>query len=174
MSKPQVRDLDTESKKTKPNTSQTKQPNPKRKYQAEVILEPLHPQKPTFSRSRLYKKNDNEHVEHKNWTHAGQLFAIDRLDHAELAPLMNKVYSTFWCPLQNHCSPARNSKKQLEGATLAFREYHAKLNPYVLKAIIKQQLKLIFLTSRLPQMQGNDFDTSVTFKLSQLDTHRCS
>lgn len=54
-----------------------------------------HPQKPAFTRSRPYKKNDNAHVEQKNWTHARQLFGYNRLDKYELVLLMNKLYSTF-------------------------------------------------------------------------------
>lgn len=33
-----------------------------------------------FTRSRPYKKNDNAHVEQKNWTHVRNLFGYDRLE----------------------------------------------------------------------------------------------
>lgn len=33
-----------------------------------------------FTRSLPYKKNDNAHVEQKNWTHVRNLFGYDRLD----------------------------------------------------------------------------------------------
>ena len=130
-----------------------------------------HPQQPAFTRSRPYKKNDNAHVEQKNWTHARQLFGYDRLDNAGLVPLMNEVYSTLWCPLQNHFCPSLKLKqKHRDGAKIVkkyhtpqtpyqrvlehpdipestkhtLREHHAKLNPFALKATIEQQLKLIF------------------------------
>ncbi len=45
-----------------------------------------------MTRSRSYKKNDNCHVEQKNWTHVRQLFGYDRLDDPELLPLMNEIY----------------------------------------------------------------------------------
>lgn len=45
-----------------------------------------------MTRSRSYKKNDNCHVEQKNWTSVRQLFGYDRLEHEELLPLMNEVY----------------------------------------------------------------------------------
>jgi hypothetical protein len=45
-----------------------------------------------MSRSRAYKKNDNCHVEQKNWTSVRQLFGYDRLDSKELLPLMNEIY----------------------------------------------------------------------------------
>jgi hypothetical protein len=130
-----------------------------------------HPQQPAFTRSRPYKKNDNAHVEQKNWTHARQLFGYDRLDNAALVPLMNQIYSSLWCPLQNHfCPSLKLQHKHRDGAKIvkkyhtpqtpyqrviehpeipedtkqALREHHAKLNPFALKAAIEQQLKFIF------------------------------
>lgn len=45
-----------------------------------------------MTRSRSYRKNDNCHVEQKNWTTVRQLFGYDRLEHEELLPLMNEIY----------------------------------------------------------------------------------
>jgi hypothetical protein len=45
-----------------------------------------------MTRSRAYRKNDNCHVEQKNWTTVRQLFGYDRLEHKELVPLMNEIY----------------------------------------------------------------------------------
>lgn len=39
-----------------------------------------HPDKPSFTRSRPYHKNDNAHVEQKNWTHVRQHFGYARID----------------------------------------------------------------------------------------------
>lgn len=46
-----------------------------------------------FTRSREYKKNDNAHVEQRNWSHPRQLFYRERLDFYELVELMNDIYS---------------------------------------------------------------------------------
>jgi hypothetical protein len=54
----------------------------------------------------------------------------DRLDKAALVPLMNEVYSTLWCPLQNHfCSSLKLNQKQRDGAK-AVKQYHASQTPY--------------------------------------------
>lgn len=45
-----------------------------------------------FTRSRPYHKDDNAHVEQKNWTHVRQLFGYDRIDKKERVSLMNGVY----------------------------------------------------------------------------------
>lgn len=37
-----------------------------------------------WTRSRAYRKNDNAHVEQKNWTHVRQLFGHERFGHPEL------------------------------------------------------------------------------------------
>jgi hypothetical protein len=45
-------------------------------------------------RSRPYKKNDQAHVEQKNWTHVRQLLGYDRIAGAELIPAINALYHT--------------------------------------------------------------------------------
>jgi len=130
-----------------------------------------HPASPAFTRSRPYKKNDNAHVEQKNWTHARQLFGYDRIGKPELVAMMNTVYSSLWCPLQNHFCPSlklkekhRNGAKYIkkyhapqtpyqrvldhpdvsETTKIALKKQHDQLNPFAIKANIEQQLKLIF------------------------------
>jgi hypothetical protein len=130
-----------------------------------------HPASPAFTRSRPYKKNDNAHVEQKNWTHARQLFGYDRIGKPELVAMMNTVYRSLWCPLQNHFCPSlklkekhRNGAKYIkkyhapqtpyqrvldhpdvpETTKIALKKQHDQLNPFAIKANIEQQLKLIF------------------------------
>ena len=64
-----------------------------------------HPAKPAFTRSRPYKKNDNAHIEQKNWTHVRQLFGYERFDNPELIKPMNALYAKQWSQLQNHFCP---------------------------------------------------------------------
>jgi hypothetical protein len=63
------------------------------------------PQEVAFTRSRPYKKNDNAHVEQKNWTHVRQLFGYDRIEELDLIPLMNDLYANEWSLYQNHFCP---------------------------------------------------------------------
>ena len=63
-----------------------------------------------FVRRRPYKKNDNAHVEQKNWTHVRQLFGYERFDSPELAPVMNEIYQAYWCPLWNLFTPVMKLK----------------------------------------------------------------
>jgi hypothetical protein len=45
-----------------------------------------------FTRSRPYKKDDNAHIEQKNWTHVRKLLAWDRYDTPQAVEAMNDLY----------------------------------------------------------------------------------
>jgi transposase InsO family protein len=45
-----------------------------------------------FTRGRPYKKDDNAHIEQKNWTHVRKLMGWERYDTAEAVEAMNDLY----------------------------------------------------------------------------------
>ena len=49
-----------------------------------------------FTRSRPYHKNDNAHIEEKNWTHIRQYLGYQRFDKPELVDLLNELYTSQW------------------------------------------------------------------------------
>lgn len=58
-----------------------------------------------FTRGRPYKKNDNAHVEQKNWTHVRKVFGYARIEDDDVVALMNDVnrdelhlYKNFFQP----------------------------------------------------------------------------
>jgi hypothetical protein len=59
-----------------------------------------------FTRSRPYHKNDNAHVEQKNWTHVRQWLGYQRLDNPDVIPLMNKLYTSEWRLYHNFFLPS--------------------------------------------------------------------
>ena len=65
-----------------------------------------------FTRSRPYRKNDNAHVEQKNWTHVRQLFGYDRFDKPQLVDLMNDLYRTEGGTFQNFFCPTPKLKEK--------------------------------------------------------------
>lgn len=65
-----------------------------------------------FIRRRPYKKNDNAHVEQKNWTHVRQVFGYDRLDNKLYVSLMNDIYKIYWNPLLNFFTPSLKLEKK--------------------------------------------------------------
>ena len=57
------------------------------------------------SRSRPYHKNDNAHVEQKNFTHVREVFGYERIEDIKLVDLMNEIYRDYWNPLHNFFLP---------------------------------------------------------------------
>lgn len=49
-----------------------------------------------FTRARAYMKNDNAHIENKNWTHVRQYLGYQRFDNPELVDKLNELYTTEW------------------------------------------------------------------------------
>jgi hypothetical protein len=58
------------------------------------------------TRSREYKKNDNAHIEQKNWSHIRQTFGYDRFDNPDVVDLMNEVYSNEYSVFRNVFLPS--------------------------------------------------------------------
>ena len=83
-----------------------------------------------FTRSRPYHKNDNAHVEQKQWTHVRQLLGYQRLEHRRLVALINDLYSHEWRALQNFFLPSmRLISKSREGGHWR-RRHSAPRTPY--------------------------------------------
>jgi len=59
-----------------------------------------------YTRSREYKKNDNAHIEGKNWTIVRQYLGYERFDDPRIVPLMNDLYTTEWRLLLNFFMPS--------------------------------------------------------------------
>lgn len=59
-----------------------------------------------FTRSREYQKNDNAHIEQKNWTNIRQYLGYHRFDNPRILPLLNKLYSNQWSLFFNFFIPS--------------------------------------------------------------------
>jgi hypothetical protein len=131
-----------------------------------------------FTRSRPYHKNDNAHVEQKNWTHVRQLLGWERIENPRLVGWINDLYRTEWSAYQNFFCPSlklvsktrvrsryvkRYDRPQTPYARLLqsphvspqnkhqLQTTYATLNPFALKKIIELKLKKIFALKRVPQ-----------------------
>lgn len=86
--------------------------------------------RPVFmTRSRPYKKDDNAHVEQKNWTHIRQWFGYERHDNPEVVEPMNELTRGPYGQLLNyfHASLKLKSKEHREGRIV--RTYEAAQTP---------------------------------------------
>jgi hypothetical protein len=127
-----------------------------------------------FTRSRAYHKDDNAHVEQKNWTHVRQWLGYQRLDDPLSVPLLNDLYRREWrtfhnffCPsvklldkqrvgsktIKRYDSPKTPYQRVLESPNIpqetknAMTKYLETLNPFLLKKTIEEKLKKIFSLS---------------------------
>lgn len=83
-----------------------------------------------FVRRRPYKKNDNAHVEQKNWTHVRQIFGYERFDQSFLQGLMNEIYRDYWNPLQNYFMPSFKLKEKTRIGGKMIKKYEPLKTPY--------------------------------------------
>ena len=83
-----------------------------------------------FVRRRPYKKNDNAHVEQKNWTHVRGLFGYDRLDDPSDVLAMNEIYRAFWNPLWNFFTPVMKLKSKTKIGGKYKKTYDTPKTPY--------------------------------------------
>jgi transposase InsO family protein len=58
-----------------------------------------------FTRGRPYKKNDNAHIEQKNWTHVRRIFGWDRYDTTAQLEAMNRLYRGDLSTMMNFFQP---------------------------------------------------------------------
>jgi hypothetical protein len=71
---------------------------------AQYLQERVAPVK--LTRSRPYHKDDNAHVEQKNWMWPRQVLGYSRLEKPEAVPLINQLYKETWGPLHNFFLPS--------------------------------------------------------------------
>jgi hypothetical protein len=131
-----------------------------------------------FTRSRPYRKNDNAHIEQKNYTQVRQWFGYERYDHPAVWPLMDTLCQGALNQLLNYFLPTMKlESKQRVGSRLIrkygptqtplsrvlactqiaeetkarLRAQKQTLNPFALRREVDRQLKLIEAHRRLPE-----------------------
>lgn len=123
-----------------------------------------------FTRSRPYHKDDNAHVEQKNWMWPRQLLGYGRLECPMLVEPINQLYRQAWGPLMNFFLPGlklaekwrerSHWRKRYEPAQTAYqrlmkspklprkmrqelRDRFESLDPFALKLDVEKRLKKI-------------------------------
>ena len=124
-----------------------------------------------FTRSRAYHKDDNAHIEQKNWTHIRQWLGYDRLDNPKVVSLLNNLYTKKWrffhnffCPSVKLIAKERIGSKTIKHHDLPKTPYQRimdsphihqsvkrslskqleNLNPFMLRKTMDKKLKIIF------------------------------
>jgi len=124
-----------------------------------------------FTRSRAYHKDDNAHIEQKNWTHIRQWLGYDRLDNPKVVSPLNNLYTKEWrlfrnvfCPSVKLIAKERIGSKTIkhydlpktsyqrimdsphihESVKLSLSKQLENLNPFMLRKTMDKKLKIIF------------------------------
>lgn len=123
-----------------------------------------------YTRSREYHKNDNAHIEGKNWTHIRQYLGYDRFEDQRMVALMNNLYSSEWRLLFNFFLPSVKllDKQRIKSKTIKrfdppktpfqrllesnevtqntkddLQILFKKLNPFTLQKIMSKKIRII-------------------------------
>jgi hypothetical protein len=104
-----------------------------------------------FTRSRPYHKNDNAHVEQKNWSSVRQLLGYERLEKQSALPFINQLYQKQWSALNNFFYPSMKLKSKIKVNSKYSKTYEDPMTPYqrlmaspALSENKKTQLKALF------------------------------
>lgn len=114
-----------------------------------------------FTRSRPYKKNDNAHVEQKNWTHVRQLFGYHRFDKPKLVALMNDLYANELSLLANYFYPCIKLTEKIRIKSTIKKKYDKPLTPY------QRLMASTCLTAEQKQVLQDKFNTLDPFDLQK-------
>ena len=90
----------------------------------------MRPRPVLFTRARAYHKNDNAHVEQRNWTHVRQHFGYDRYDNPAVTPLINALCKGPLGQLLNHFLPTQKLVEKRRRAKRLIRIYGPAQTPY--------------------------------------------
>jgi len=82
-----------------------------------------------FTRSRPYKKDDNAHVEQKNWTHVRKLVGWDRYDTLEAQRALNALYADLRL-FQNLFQPSMKLQRKERRGSRLLRRYDRPQTPF--------------------------------------------
>ena len=82
-----------------------------------------------FTRSRPYKKDDNAHIEQKNWTHVRKLVGWERYDTPAQLEAMHDLYTGSWRAMMNLYQPCVKLKEKVRIGPRLTRRYDQPQTP---------------------------------------------
>jgi len=83
-----------------------------------------------FTRSRPYKKNDNAHIEEKNWSIIRQYLGYNRFDQVDLVDELNQIYKSEWRLFMNFFRPSSKLQDKIRVNGKIKKVYDNPKTPY--------------------------------------------
>jgi hypothetical protein len=107
-----------------------------------------------ITRSRPYHKDDNAHVEQKNWTHVRQWLGYRRFENRKIVFLLNDLYKSEWRLFHNFFLPSMKLEEKKRIGSKIVKRHDSPKTPYQrileskhidprIKLRLKEQLKTL-------------------------------
>ena len=130
-----------------------------------------------FTRGRPYKKDDNAHVEQKNWTHVRKLMGYVRYDSKKALNAMNDLYRNELRLFQNLFQPSVKLAKKVRIGSKLKRVYDRPQTPFqrVCSSPQADPVKVAQLKMRLDSLDPFELSRTIDRKLDliyRLANHR--
>ena len=119
-------------------------------------------------RSRPYKKDDQAHIEQKNWTHVRKLIGWGRYDTQAAVDAMNDLYRNEWRLFCNFYLPSVKLAKKIRVGSKIKRIYHKAKTPLdrLLESDQGDRVKLDLLRRLREQLDPFELSAAVDRKLA--------
>ena len=114
-----------------------------------------------FTRSRPYRKNDNAHVEGKNWTHIRQYVGYERFDNIEIVEQLNDLYTSEWRLYFNFFIPSAKLVKKERIGSRIIKKYDYPKTPF------QRILDSPYIPQNTKQVLQKQFEELNPFKLQK-------
>ncbi len=127
--------------------------------------QPIH-----FTRSRAYHKDDNAHIEQKNWTHVRQWFGYQRLGNPKVVPLMNNLYRNEWRLFHNFFLPSVKLIEKERSGSKTIKKHDDPKTPYqrIMESDLIPQATKDALTKQLDHLNPFELKTIMEMKLKKI------
>ncbi len=123
-----------------------------------------------FTRGRPYKKDDNAHIEQKNWTHVRKLYGYVRYDSPEVVAAMNDLNRHELRLFQNAFLPSTKLIRKIRIGSRLTRRYHIPQMPWhrVLASPQRDRMKVAALLARLEILNPFELADTIDRKLAAI------
>ena len=123
-----------------------------------------------FTRSRAYHKNDNAHIEQKNWTHVRQWLGYQRLDNPKVVPLMNNLYRNEWRLYHNFFLPSVKLIEKERIGSKTIKKHDSPKTPYqrMMNSEYIPQTTKDALTKQLESLNPFELKNIIEIKLKKI------
>jgi hypothetical protein len=121
-------------------------------------------------RGRPYKKDDNAHIEQKNWTHVRKLMGWDRYDTREAVDAMNNLYKNELRLFMNLFMPSMKLLRKEHVGSKLKRVYDKPMTPFERVIASKQgdQVKIAELEKLYKTLNPFDLAKTIENKLEAI------